>query len=258
MTSNEKMLSFLYSSYKQTISTFGQEEKTNSFFLSQIKKLLKIGQIDPIIYETIINVIGLENKPFNWEKSIKRISTFGNIMNTLCQYDDLKIKNAKLTTLYEMENIDKEIFDIIRNIYGFPDVTKGKERDLFGNFDISEETIASSLDSNFDSNKEKWDKFEKKYKNFIVQVKNPNAVCCSDLFYFTPPVDELLHHKSALHAIKQGSPFSICSRIVHNDGCHTHTTLYENEQATKEAKEINFEELYNNIYKNKETDYERD
>lgn len=232
MTSNEKMLSFLYSSYIQTVATFGQEEKTNSFFLSQVNKLLKIGQIDPIVYETIVNVIGLKDKPFNLEKSTKRISAFGNIMNTLCQYDDLKIKNAKLTTLYEMGNINKKIFDIVRNIYGFPDVTKEKERDLFGNFDISEENTTSS----FDPNKEKWDKFEKTYKNFIVQVKNPNAVCCSDLFYFTPPVDELLHHESALRAIKQGASFSICSKIVHDDGCHTHTTLYENEQATKEAK----------------------
>lgn len=243
MKANEKILGFLIGSYTQMVKTFGKEQKTNDFFLLQMKNLQKIGQVSEKDAEIVTTVIGLKTAPFYWEKSQKRINDFATIMDILYGLDE-KSKEIKLNTMYELGGIKKEMYDIIRSVYDLPDITKESKKSrstLFRNFDkVTEISKPTNVD---------WESFKKNCSSdCLFHIKNPYAVCSTDRSYYDVKVKDLEQDEHFLKLLSKGASFEICVKEKYDDGCHTSYSYKIKKNLTEQAKKIDFKEVYENYF----------
>lgn len=253
MKANEKILGFLIGSYTQMVKTFGKEQKTNDFFLLQMRNLKKIGQVSEKDAEIVTNVIGLGSNPFEWEKSQIRIKTFVEIMDSLYELDD-KSKEIKLDTMHELGGISNEMYSIVKSAYDLPDIKmeqKKRYSTLFHNFDedtnpsnITSTKVMNSKVTNASENTS-WENFKQKCNsNCVFHVRNPYAVCSSDPLYYDVKVKDLEQNERILKLLKDGTKFEICVKEKHDDGCHISYSYKTKEHLTELAKKIDFKKIY--------------
>ena len=215
------------------VKTFGKEQKTNDFFLLQMRNLQRIGQVSEKDAEIVTTVIGLKTTPFNWEKSQKHINDFVNTMDILYGLDE-KLKEIKLNTMY----------DLVRSVYDLPDITKESKKShstLFRNFDkVTEMSKPTNVD---------WESFKKSCSSdCLFHVKNPYAVCSTDRSYYDVKVKDLEQDEHVLKLLSKGASFEICVKEKYDDGCHTSYSYKIKKNLTEQAKKIDFKEVYDNYF----------
>ena len=107
MKNNISMLSFLIGSYNEMIKNFGENDKTNKFFINQLSGLIAIHQVNISDANIICSVIGLkkDNTNFNWENSKKNIQMFIDTMGILEKYKDIQTKEMTLFMFYKENKI---------------------------------------------------------------------------------------------------------------------------------------------------------
>ena len=265
---NIEMLSFLIASYKNMVAEFGENEKTNNFFIQQLSGLVNIKQVDVEDARVICDVIGLkkDNADFNWETSRKNVDSFINVMNTIGGYSDKNLKTMKLWQLYEANQISKLIFETICNIYGIDINQFEKQVQSSNNFGTisKNNTIFDNVNKKVKGvNSEyaitEWKKFLQKYNDYYFDIHNPSARGCSGQSFFRVKFNEFLKlfntdkmteiycfpnqsvtYKYFKLLAQNPQDFEIVH--THDDGCHTSYRIDMN--VDKKAHTFDYKKIF--------------
>lgn len=270
MKNNISMLSFLIGSYNEMVKNFGENDKTNKFFINQLSGLIAIHQVNISDANIICSVIGLkkDNTNFNWENSKKNIQMFIDTMGILEKYKDIQTKEMTLFMFYKENKINENIFKIIAKVYDLDidqylhPIPTNNVSSNFGKLDNNSDVLLSKITSEVKTTNEfaKWREFLRKYKKegFSYYIKNPNAVCSCDKTWYTIPFNEIINTINDKNVIDNSlvnylnlmidkpDDFHIEERAFNGCSGYTHTT---NSKVTKEAQIFDYKKILKE-YKN--------
>lgn len=270
MKNNISMLSFLIGSYNEMIKNFGENDKTNKFFINQLSGLIAIHQVNISDANIICSVIGLkkDNTNFNWENSKKNIQMFIDTMGILEKYKDIQTKEMTLFMFYKENKINENIFKIIAKVYDLDidqylhPIPTNNVSSNFGKLDNNSDVLLSKITSEVKTTNEfaKWREFLRKYKKegFSYYIKNPNAVCSYDKTWYTIPFNEIINTINDKNVIDNSlvnylnlmidkpDDFHIEERAFNGCSGYTHMT---NSKVTKEAQIFDYKKILKE-YKN--------
>lgn len=270
MKNNISMLSFLIGSYNEMVKNFGENDKTNKFFINQLSGLIAIHQVNISDANIICSVIGLkkDNTNFNWENSKKNIQMFIDTMGILEKYKDIQTKEMTLFMFYKENKINENIFKIIAKVYDLDidqylhPIPTNNVSSNFGKLDNNSDVLLSKITSEVKTTNEfaKWREFLRKYKKegFSYYIKNPNAVCSCDKTWYTIPFNEIINTINDKNVIDNSlvnylnlmidkpDDFHIDERAFNGCSGYTHTT---NSKVTKEAQIFDYKKILKE-YKN--------
>lgn len=270
MKNNISMLSFLIGSYNEMVKNFGENDKTNKFFINQLSGLIAIHQVNISDANIICSVIGLkkDNTNFNWENSKKNIQMFIDTMGILEKYKDIQTKEMTLFMFYKENKINENIFKIIAKVYDLDidqylhPIPINNVSSNFGKLDNNSDVLLSKITSEVKTTNEfaKWREFLRKYKKegFSYYIKNPNAVCSCDKTWYTIPFNEIINTINDKNVIDNSlvnylnlmidkpDDFHIEERAFNGCSGYTHTT---NSKVTKEAQIFDYKKILKE-YKN--------
>lgn len=243
---NIPTLSFLLGSYTGMLSSFGRTPKTVEFFRNQVNGLINIQQVSKLDAQLIFDIIGMQNTDnVKWEKSANKINMFIQAMNLMETYsNNEQVQALKLVEMLKSGSITEDIYQKILNIYNL-DIVTTEDKPLNNTFGVLQKIKPNGC-VNYSVDNPEWKEFVKKYGNYYYEVRNPDAVCSCDIFYYHCKVSELLSpilnkgRNRVLELLISGSDFDICEADVHDDGCHTSTTYRKHYAATAEAKKFNY------------------
>jgi hypothetical protein len=270
MKNNISMLSFLIGSYNEMVKNFGENDKTNKFFINQLSGLIAIHQVNISDANIICSVIGLkkDNTNFNWENSKKNIQMFIDTMGILEKYKDIQTKEMTLFMFYKENKINENIFKTIAKVYDLDidqylhPIPTNNVSSNFGKLDNNSDVLLSKITSEVKTTNEfaKWREFLRKYKKegFSYYIKNPNAVCSYDKTWYTIPFNEIINTINDKNVIDNSlvnylnlmidkpDDFHIEERAFNGCSGYTHTT---NSKVTKEAQIFDYKKILKE-YKN--------
>lgn len=270
MKNNISMLSFLIGSYNEMVKNFGENDKTNKFFINQLSGLIAIHQVNISDANIICSVIGLkkDNTNFNWENSKKNIQMFIDTMGILEKYKDIQTKEMTLFMFYKENKINENIFKIIAKVYDLDidqylhPIPTNNVSSNFGKLDNNSDVLLSKITSEVKTTNEfaKWREFLRKYKKegFSYYIKNPNAVCSCDKTWYTIPFNEIINTINDKNVIDNSlvnylnlmidkpDDFHIEERAFNGCSGYTHMT---NSKVTKEAQIFDYKKILKE-YKN--------
>lgn len=270
MKNNISMLSFLIGSYNEMIKNFGENDKTNNFFINQLSGLIAIHQVNISDANIICSVIGLkkDNTNFNWENSKKNIQMFIDTMGILEKYKDIQTKEMTLFMFYKENKINENIFKTIAKVYDLDidqylhPIPTNNVSSNFGKLDNNSDVLLSKITSEVKTTNEfaKWREFLRKYKKegFSYYIKNPNAVCSCDKTWYTIPFNEIINTINDKNVIDNSlvnylnlmidkpDDFHIEERAFNGCSGYTHMT---NSKVTKEAQMFDYKKILKE-YKN--------
>lgn len=270
MKNNISMLSFLIGSYNEMVKNFGENDKTNKFFINQLSGLIAIHQVNISDANIICSVIGLkkDNTNFNWENSKKNIQMFIDTMGILEKYKDIQTKEMTLFMFYKENKINENIFKTIAKVYDLDidqylhPIPTNNVSSNFGKLDNNSDVLLSKITSEVKTTNEfaKWREFLRKYKKegFSYYIKNPNAVCSYDKTWYTIPFNEIINTINDKNVIDNSlvnylnlmidkpDDFHIEERAFNGCSGYTHMT---NSKVTKEAQIFDYKKILKE-YKN--------
>lgn len=270
MKNNISMLSFLIGSYNEMVKNFGENDKTNKFFINQLSGLIAIHQVNISDANIICSVIGLkkDNTNFNWENSKKNIQMFIDTMGILEKYKDIQTKEMTLFMFYKENKINENIFKTIAKVYDLDidqylhPIPTNNVSSNFGKLDNNSDVLLSKITSEVKTTNEfaKWREFLRKYKKegFSYYIKNPNAVCSCDKTWYTIPFNEIINTINDKNVIDNSlvnylnlmidkpDDFHIEERAFNGCSGYTHMT---NSKVTKEAQIFDYKKILKE-YKN--------
>lgn len=270
MKNNISMLSFLIGSYNEMVKNFGENDKTNNFFINQLSGLVAIHQVNISDANIICSVIGLkkDNTNFNWENSKKNIQMFIDTMGILEKYKDIQTKEMTLFMFYKENKINENIFKTIAKVYDLDidqylhPIPTNNVSSNFGKLDNNSDVLLSKITSEVKTTNEfaKWREFLRKYKKegFSYYIKNPNAVCSYDKTWYTIPFNEIINTINDKNVIDNSlvnylnlmidkpDDFHIEERAFNGCSGYTHMT---NSKVTKEAQIFDYKKILKE-YKN--------
>ena len=270
MKNNISMLSFLIGSYNEMVKNFGENDKTNKYFINQLSGLIAIHQVNISDANIICSVIGLkkDNTNFNWENSKKNIQMFIDTMGILEKYKDIQTKEMTLFMFYKENKINENIFKTIAKVYDLDidqylhPIPTNNVSSNFGKLDNNSDVLLSKITSEVKTTNEfaKWREFLRKYKKegFSYYIKNPNAVCSYDKTWYTIPFNEIINTINDKNVIDNSlvnylnlmidkpDDFHIEERAFNGCSGYTHMT---NSKVTKEAQIFDYKKILKE-YKN--------
>ena len=84
-----RTISFLISSFRDIITTFGENSKSVEFYKRQVNQLISIGQVSLNDQKFIEELIGMSNtNSVKWDKANEKLMQFIEIVNETNGYND--------------------------------------------------------------------------------------------------------------------------------------------------------------------------
>lgn len=252
---NIKTLSFLVSTFRQITSTFGQDSKSVEFFKQQVTGLVNIGQVGYTEAQLIFKLLGMVNtNAVKWEQTNKKLDMFVTAMNYMIEVNS-ESRARLLEVLKSKGIVNDAVSQIISEVYGIKEVKLPEiKKPTFGvlNYttEIEKDNKSCSNDTNLEANynyewEHLYNKLVTKSKlKYAIEVKNINAVCCSDASSYTISVEDYLKTNSKVHIyqlLTKGAPYKIGKRMTDTtDACNTRYYISEDKELKQELDNFDF------------------
>lgn len=262
MKHNLKTISFMIASFKDIVNTFGMNEKSIAFFKKNIEGLSAISQVNPLDINLIYDVLNINDKNISPEK---RISFLNEYVKAINKIHTVKNKETIFYIINDLRDANVISEKTKRNVLETLDVDETlykqnaiKENNNFGNYSFNKTEI------------EKYNEIIKGNKNLHIKIKNENAVCSCDKFYYIYKLKDFLdtltnkyEGNNALTALRDGD-FIIGQEesSPSGDPCRGFiTTFREDTKLKAEFLKINWNKIVaeldiNNYKHNDDFDYD--
>lgn len=197
MKYNLNELSFLIGSFRDVVNTWGQDHKSVAFYKRQVDGLVAINQIDSKSAKLVERIIGMENTDsVKWEQANKKLDMFVYAIESTMNIDDTS-KKTMLSILVKNGSITETVRDIVNEVYGITTLREyNTNKSSFGKLQSSKREKNSDITDN--PNQVIIDKLlnlkvsHPRGSSLVIKVRNPNAVCSGDVFYYTEPLSDVI------------------------------------------------------------------
>lgn len=228
---NKDTITFLINSFRQMVITFGRSVKTVGFFREQVNGLVNINQVKAEEREVVFTLIGmLKTDAVKWEKTIQRLDSYNKVLSTISYETDRNVISHILYAMNDRGEITNEMYSLFCKMYGIQPIKQTKIIDV---------TVHSEDKSHTDK---LWKQIISKYGEYYFRIKNPNAVCSNDIWYYTVQVKDIIkpNVRDYLGMLKQGYAYEICKQEKHDDGCHVNYYYKRDEELNELVHQIDF------------------
>jgi hypothetical protein len=266
MKHNIQALSFLIGSFRDIVSSFGENSKSVEFYKRQVKGLESIGQISVYDVQLVEELVGMKNTDsVKWDIANKKLKQFINAMNALNEITSEEGINSILYILEKQGEISETVGDLVREVYGVtkkdvlssrntskksfgtlqytgaePNSIKSKDNsrqvcvadnrtsDLVTDTDVNYADYCKSLFHKMKIEIDKKKSATNSSAEACIQIKNKEAVCSGDPFYYYLKLYELINDTNEdkhdkilrmLTLIVKGWPYQIGYVYKEDYGC---------------------------------------